>query len=279
MFKYEFMQIAFAVGLMFAVIIPLIGVTVVLKRLSMTGDALSHTSLAGVAIGLIFGFNPLVIAMITCVIAAFVIEFIRKKFNKYSELAIAIVLSAGIGLAGVLSSFASSSNFNSYLFGSIVAITKLELFLTLGLFIVVILAAIFFYKDLMYISYNEKSARISKVPVSTVNVIFTILTAITVALASKIIGALIVSSLMVVPVAASMQIAKSYKQTILYSVLVAIVSVILGLVLSYYEGLKPGGTIVLICIFFLLIFMLAKFIIKQINKKHEHRHKNKIIQK
>jgi len=272
MFNYEFMQVAFIVGIMLSVVIPLIGNTVVFKGLSMTGDALSHTALAGVAIGLIAGVNPLITAIIASVISAFLIEIIRKKFYKYSEIAIAIVLSLGIGLAGVLSSFAPAANFNSYLFGSIIAISSLEVYITIGLFAIVVLSSVLFYKELMFISYNENNARLAGVPVNFVNFIFTLLTALTVAIASRTIGALIVSSLMVVPVATALQVSKSYKATIIKSVMFSMLSVCLGLIVSFYQGLKPGGTIVLISIVFLILAMLFKLLIKQIEKHHKHEH-------
>ena len=119
-FEYGFMQRAFLVGILLAVITPLIGMTVVLKRMSMVGDALAHASLAGVAIGMLFGINPVAGAGGICVVAALAIEAIRRRLPRYSENAIAIVMSAGIGLAGVLSGFVkNSANFNSFLFGSI----------------------------------------------------------------------------------------------------------------------------------------------------------------
>lgn len=269
MFNYEFMQIAFLVGILLAVAIPLVGTHVVFKRLSMTGDALSHTSLAGVALGLLLGINPLIVAMITSVIAALIIEIIRKKFYKYSELSIAIVLSAGVGLAGVLSGFTPMANFSTYLFGSIVAISSTEMYLTIGLTVLVVVAYTLFYKELMFIAYNEESARAAKVPVQMVNVLFTIITALTVAVASRTIGALIVSSLMVVPVATAMQLTKSYKSTVFVSILFSVLSVAVGLTLSFYYGLKPGGTVVLLSVGCLLIAILTKWLVHQgeIHKK------------
>lgn len=258
MFNFEFMRVAFIVGILLSVAIPLVGTQVVFKRLSMTGDALSHTALAGVAIGLLFGINPLVVAMATAVVAALIIEFMRKKFYKYSEISIAIVLSAGVGLAGVLSSFTPMANFSTYLFGSIVAITTTEMYLTVALTALVIIMFALFYKELMFIAYNETSAKVSGVPVGAVNVIFTVVTALTVAIASRTIGALIVSSLMVIPVATSMQVSKSYKATIFTSILFSLISVVVGLTLSYYHGLKPGGTIVLVSVAMLALSILFK---------------------
>ena len=142
-FQYAFMRRAFIVGIILAIIIPCIGVTVVLKRLSMMGDALSHSSLAGVTIGLLLGINPVLGAMISCIVAAFGIEIIRKKIPQHAEIAIAIIMSTGIGIAGVLSGFVkNTANFNSFLFGSIVAISDFELYLVIGIGLVVLLAFI-----------------------------------------------------------------------------------------------------------------------------------------
>lgn len=259
MFEYEFMRRAFIVGILLAMIIPCIGTVIVLKRLSMIGDALSHTSLAGVAMGLILGINPIVGAIIITVFSGFGIDFIRKKFPQYSEISIAIVMSAGIGLAGVLSGFSSnSSGFSSFLFGSIVAITDFELCLVVLLSVFVMISYFLLYKELLYFSFDEVGARLIGIPVRFVNVIFTILTALTVSIAARAVGALIVSSLMVIPVACSMRFSKSYKMTVLLAIIFAISFTIIGLTLSYYLGLKPGGTIVLTGVITLIISMALK---------------------
>ncbi|MDD4571364.1 MAG: metal ABC transporter permease [Clostridia bacterium] len=258
-FEYDFMCRAFIVGILLAVIIPCIGIIVVLKRLSMMGDALSHSSLAGVAGGLIIGINPVLGAIITCVVAALGIEAIRKKLPKYSEMSIAIVMSAGIGLAGVLSGFVSNAaSFNSFLFGSIVAISDFEMVLVVCISCAVLLCFIMLYKELFYVAFDEKSAALSGVPVKRINFLFTILTAVTVSVAARTVGALIVSSLMVVPVACAMQFGKSYKQTVLYSVFFAVFFTVIGLFVSYYVALKPGGTIVLTGVIFLLLILIFK---------------------
>jgi zinc transport system permease protein len=258
--QYAYMQRALFVGLLLSVIVACLGTVMVHKRLSLIGDALSHSSLAGVALGLLMGFNPIVGAMSVCIIAAFSIEVIRKKLGNHSELAVAIVMSTGIGLAGVMSGFVkSSADFNSFLFGSIVAISSFEARLVMILSVIVLLAFILLYKELFYISFDEQAASISGVPVGTVNAIFTILTAVTVSIAARTVGALIVSSLLVVPVAAAMSIARSYRTTVLWAAFVSVFSTIGGLVLSFYLGLKPGGTIVLISVAFFLVFRCIAF--------------------
>ncbi|MBC2576839.1 metal ABC transporter permease [Peptostreptococcus canis] len=259
MFEYEFMRRAFLVGILLASIIPCIGVTIVLKRLSMIGDALSHTSLAGVAMGLILGINPILGAVIVTVFSGFAIDLIRKKYPKYSEISIAIIMSAGVGLAGILSGFAdNSSGFTSFLFGSIVAITDFELYLVIGLSLLVMLTFLLLYKELMYISFDESGARLAGVPVKYVNFVFTILTALTVSIASRTVGALIVSSIMVIPVACAMRFSSSYRMTVILSIVFAVIFTIIGLTLSFYLGLKPGGTIVIASVITLIVSMLIK---------------------
>ncbi|MDR2132777.1 MAG: metal ABC transporter permease [Clostridiales Family XIII bacterium] len=257
--EYDFMRRAFAVGLLLAVIIPCIGIVVVLKRLSMMGDALSHSSLAGVAAGLILGINPIVGAGAVCVAAALSIEAIRKRIPKYSEMSIAIILSAGVGLAGVLSGFVkNAANFNSFLFGSIVAISDFEMILVACVSCAVLVAFVLLYKELFYVTLDERAARLAGVPVRSVNFVFTILTAVTVSVASRTVGALIVSSMMVVPTACAMQFGKSYRQTVIGSVAFAVAFTLIGLFLSYYARLKPGGTIVLLGVACFLLILLVK---------------------
>lgn len=258
-FKYTFMQRAFLTGILLAVIIPCVGIIIVLKRLSMIGDALSHTSLAGVAAGLILGINPTLGALAACVTAAFSIELIRKKIPRYAEMSIAVVMSTGVGLAGVLSGFANSSaNFNSFLFGSIVAVSKEEVWGIALISILVFLTFLLLYKELFYIAFDERSARLAGIPVNAVNTIFTILTAVTVSVSARTVGALIVSSMMVIPVACAMQFGKSYRQTVVWSVFFAVFFTIVGLFAAYYGGLKPGGTIVLTGVLCLLLILVGK---------------------
>ena len=231
-FQYAFMQRAFVVAAIIAVIAPCIGVSIVLKRLSAIGDATSHSALAGIAFGLLLGINPILGAVMFSIFA-------------------------GIGLTAVLSGFITngSTNINSFLFGSIVAITDFELYLTIGLGIAVIIASILLYKELFFVTFDEEAAKLAGVPVGGINLVLMLLTAVTVSVASRIVGALMISSLLVIPVAAAMMIAKSYKQTIWWSIAFAEFFTVAGLFISYYLDLRPGGTIVLLGVVFLIVIM------------------------
>jgi zinc transport system permease protein len=269
-FQYSFMQRAFIVGILISVITPCIGVIVVLKRMSMIGDALSHSSLAGVTAGLAFGINPIASAVIFSIMSAFGMERIRKSFPRYSEISIAVITSMGVGIAGILSGFVkNAASLNSFLFGSIVAITDFELFMVIGLSVLVIFVFILLYKELFYTTFDEESAKFSGVPVKSINFVFTLLTAITISISSRAVGTLVISSLIVLPVASAMQITKSYKQTVILSIIFAVFSTISGLYISYYANFKPGGTIVLIGIAILIIVIFYKDVLKYIFlKKH-----------
>lgn len=246
MLQHGFMQRAFLVGILLAIIVPAIGSIVVFKRLSLMGDALSHTSLAGVAIGLLMGFDPVLGAIAACLFAAFGIEAIRRRIPKYSELSIAVILSVGVGLAGLLSGYVkNASSFSSFLFGSIVAISDFQTYLVLGISILVLSLFFLLYKELFFIAFDEQAAALAGVPVRLVNALFTILTAATVSVAAQTVGALIVSSMMVVPVATGMMLARSYRQNLIIAIASAVISTTTGITLSFYFGTKPGATIVL----------------------------------
>lgn len=264
LFNYEFMQRAFAAGLLVAVICPLIGTFVVMRRLSMIGDTLSHASLAGIAAGMLGGMYPLWGALFFSLIAAIGIEKLRKRFSEYAELSLSIVLSASIGLAVVLISLANSFNADlmSYLFGSIMAVNTLDIYIILGLSIIILISVYVLYKEFFYMAFDEEGAELAGIPVSHLSTYFTVLTAMTIVVSMRVVGMMMVSSLMVVPVACSLLVSKSFKNTIFLSVIFALVSVVIGLFSSYWFDLAPGGSIVLTSVFILIAILVVKKIFK-----------------
>ncbi len=267
MLQYDFMQRAFVAGILISIICPIIGTFVVLRRMSMIGDTLSHASLAGIAAGMLGNFYPLGGAIIFSVVAAVGIEKLRKSFTQYAELSISIVLSASVGLAVVMISLADSFNADlmSYLFGSIIAVTSKDIILMAGISIFIILSVWLIYKELLYITFDEEGAELSGMPTGALNIFFTVLTALTIVVSMRVVGTLMISSMLVVPVAASLQISKSFKSTMIYSIVFALLAVILGLSASYYLNLAPGGTIVLLSVIILLIVIgIKKYILKRV---------------
>jgi len=256
----SFINRAFAAGVLTSILISTVGVFVVLRRMSMVGDSLSHASLAGVAFGMLFGIYPFYGALVFTVIAAILIEILRKAFKKYSEVALAVVMSAGIGLAVVMISLGKSYNRDlfSYLFGSLIAVSEKDIKIMGFLGLAVITSIIALNRELFAVTFDEESAKISGIPVNLINLYLSLVTALSVALSVRIVGTLLVSALMVIPTAVSLQVSKSFKMVFIISNLVALFSVILGIIISYYFDLAPGGTIVLISSFILAIALLIK---------------------
>ena len=259
-FGYSFMQRALITILMLSVILPIIGVNVVTKRMSMIGDTISHTSLAGIAIGLASGTLPVAMAIVVSVVAGLIIELVRSKFTKYSEISLAIVLSASIGITGIMTSFAPANKFESYLFGSILTVSVQDIYIILGVFIFVVIYSTIFYRANFALSYNLVEAKISGVNVNALNIANTIVTALSIAVSSAIIGSLLVSSLLIIPVACSLQIFKKYSKISFFSILISLLVGVIGLIVSYYLSINTGSTIVLLGIVVLIFILIFKTI-------------------
>lgn len=259
------MQRAFIVGNIIAIICPLVGVFLVLKRLSLIGHTLSHVALAGVALGMILGVYPVYAALLVSVLAALGIEKLRKDYKDYAELSLSIILAIGLGVATILISLSNNnSGVFSYLFGSISLITRQDLFVVIPLGLLIIGIISFLYYGFFFLAFNEEDAKLAGVPVRLLNLLFIILVSITISLSMRIIGSLLVSSLITLPVATSLQLAKSFKQTILYSVVFSMLALNTGLISSFYYDLAPGGTIIIVSVFYLLGAILYKNIKKLI---------------
>lgn len=266
--QYEFLQNAFLTGIIIGIIAPLIGVFIVVRRLSLIADALSHVTLAGIAASLFLekkfmvfsGLNPMYMGMLFSVTGSLFIEKLRAVYKHYQELAIPIILSGGIGLGAIFISLADGFNTDlfSYLFGSVSAVSRIDLWIILVISILVIVLIILLYKELFLLSFDEEHAKASGIAAKSVHFVFIVMVALVIAASMRIVGILLVSSLMTLPVAASIRIAKGFKQTIFYSVLFGETSVLGGLTLSYYLDLAPGGTIVMIAVLILILTIFIK---------------------
>ncbi|MCQ6278122.1 metal ABC transporter permease [Bacillus sp. EB600] len=267
-FHYEFLQNAFLTGIMIGVIAPLLGVFIVVRRLSLIADALSHVTLAGIAASLLLeksfsmfsGLNPLYLGMAFSVGGSLFIEKLRGVYKHYQELAIPIILSSGIGLGVIFISLANGFNTDlfSYLFGSVSAVSRTDLWVIVIISIFVILLVVSLYKELFLLSFDEEHAKASGIAAKTLHFCFIVMVALVIAASMRIVGILLVSSLMTLPVAASIRIAKGFKQTIFLSILFGEISVLGGLFTAYYLNLAPGGTIVMIAVAILVVAILYK---------------------
>ncbi|QHE62196.1 metal ABC transporter permease [Rossellomorea vietnamensis] len=267
-FQYEFLQNAFLTGILIGIIAPLLGAFIVVRRLSLIADALSHVTLSGIAASLYLsktvpgfsGLNPLYFGMAFSVMGSLFIERLRMVYKHYQELAIPIILSGGIGIGVIFISLADGFNTDlfSYLFGSVSAVSRGDLYLIGGISILVIGVIFLLYKELFLLSFDEDHAKASGIPAKAIHFIFMIMVALVIAASMRIVGILLVSSLMTLPVAASIRVANGFKQTIGYSLLFGEISVIVGLVSAFYLNLAPGGTIVMTAILILLLTILIK---------------------
>jgi zinc transport system permease protein len=266
--QYEFLQNAFLSGIIIGAIAPLLGVFIVVRRLSLIADALSHVTLAGIAASLFLGkystfflgLNPMYMGMAFSVGGAVLIEKLRTVYKHYQELAIPIILSGGIGLGVIFISLADGFNTDlfSYLFGSVSAVSRTDLWTIIVISLFVVLTVVLIYKELFLLSFDEEYAKATGIAAKSIHFIFIVMVALVIAASMRIVGILLVSSLMTLPVAASIRIARGFKQTILFSVIFGEASVLGGLFLSYYLDLAPGGTIVMIAVLILILTVLLK---------------------
>lgn len=268
-FSYPFMQRAFLIGIIIAVISSSMGLFLVLRRFSTVGDTLSHSALAGVAIGMVTGVYPLYSAIVVTLAASFLVERLRKEYKEYAEISLAIVMAAGIGLASLLISIGKNKTIgiNNYMFGSISLVTEEDLKIAVVLGVIIIATLLVLFRALFYMTFDEIDAKLRGIPVNRLNLVFAVLVAITITLSMRIVGILLVSSLMTVPVAASIQIAKSFRQAFIYTNIFGVLSVIFGLIASFYLDVAPGGAIVLISLIILFVVILFKSFYNKIIKK------------
>jgi len=257
-FTYSFIVRGFEAGLIVGFIAPLIGIFLVLRRYSLIADTLAHASLAGIAAGLLVGINPFFSALGVTVLSSLGLEKLRASKRLYGESALALFLSGSLALATVLLSLGGgfTSNLFNYLFGSIVTVTQADIYVIALLAVIVTVLMLLFYKELVAIAFDEDYARVSGIPVRMLNTILIILAAVTISLAIPVVGILLISALIVIPVLAALQLKQSFLRTLLYAEFVSLFSVTSGMLLSFYFDLATGGTIVLMSLFLFLVTTL-----------------------
>ncbi len=261
-FSYSFIIRAFISGTIIAIIAPMIGTFLVAKRYSLIADTLAHTSLAGIAIGLYAGIYPLYSALIVAVFSAFAIEYLRTKRGVTGDSALATFLAGGLAIAVTITSLNknSSSDLFSYLFGSVSTVSPTDVWITAGLGLVVIFAILKNYHKLLYTSFDEEAARASGLNTALINTTLVVLTAFTVVISIRTVGALLIGALMTIPVVAAKQISQSFKQSLVYATIFSLISMISGLFIAYFLDLPAGGTIVIVALIFFGISISTKLL-------------------
>lgn len=259
MLQYSFMKNALIASMFISILCPCVGVFLVFKRHSMIGDTLSHSSFAGVAIGILLGFNPLITAFIFTSLCGVFIEYLRNYYKKYSELILVIILTLCVGIAiTIISSGKANANINSYLFGSILTLTSKDLISIIVISIVSITTLIILYNQLLYITFDEEGAKVTGIKVKFINYLFSLLVCATISVSIRIIGLLVLSSMLAVPAATALQLNKGFKSTLMFSMLFGFFDIMSGLILSYYINCAPGGSIALVSVFTLFSVIICK---------------------
>lgn len=256
------MRNALIISVLISMLCPVIGIFLVLKRYSMIGDTLAHSSLAGIALGLLFNVNPILSAFAFTSACSLTIELLKKYYKKYAELILVIILSLSVGIAiTLISSGKIQANVNSFLFGSILTVTHEDLITVLFLCLMTAAVFIIFFNQLLYITFDEEGAKIAGVKVSLVNYIFAVLVAATVSVSIRIVGVLVLSSMIALPVATALQFKCGFKKTLVISVIISIIDILSGLILSYYIDCAAGGIIAIISVLVLIVVIIAKKIL------------------
>lgn len=263
--NFDFMRYSLISGILIGFIAPLIGAFIVVRRLSLIADALSHVTLGGISFGMFiitvipaFVFiNPMWFGILFAIIGALLIENLRTSYSNYQEIAIPIIMSAGIALSAIFISLADGFNQEivGLLFGSISAVTLSDLSTIIVIVIIVLIFIFSFYKELFILSFDEEYSKVIGIP-KWIQFLFIIIVAMVISASMRVVGILLVSALITLPVAISMRITKGFKQLIILSVIIGEFSVIAGLVLAFYMNISPGGVIVVLLVFILAITMM-----------------------
>ena len=260
-FQFGFIQRAVVAGCFIGVCCAVLGVFLVLRRLSLIGEGLAHFSLAPIGFALMLGIYPLYVAVPMGILASFWILHLANRANMYGDAAIGLVSAIGVAAGVIMASLGSGFNVDlfGYLFGDILAVTRLESIMTIALSFVVLMLVLLNYQDLFARAFDEEYARVIGLNTVRTNQILVILTTFTVILGIKVVGIMLVSSLIIFPAVTALQLSKGFKTAIIFAAIAAVCSVVMGIVLAFLFDLPAGATIVIVnFVFFLTSYLLKK---------------------
>jgi zinc transport system permease protein len=269
MLSYSFMRNAIYVSMFISVLCPCIGVFLVLRRYSMIGDTLSHASLAGITLGLLVDKSPILGAFVFTSFAGLLIEYLRSYFQKYHDLILTIVLALSVGTAiTLISSGRLHANADSFMFGSILTVTQSDMTMVMILSVISVVTLILLYHQMIYIAYDEDAAKVAGVRVRLINYVFSVLVASAIAASIRIVGVLVLSSMIALPVATALQLEKGFKTTLIFSIVFSVIDIMLGLFISYYLNVAPGGFTALVSVTVLLLVLAAKKLLSVLRQRN-----------
>ncbi len=267
---YVFMQRALIASVIIGILCSVIGVYIVLRGMSFIGAGISHASFGGVALGYLLGVNPIFSAMVFSVLTALSIGSVARRSDIREDTAVGIFFSAtmafGILCIGLIKGY--NVDLMGYLFGSILAVSKVDLYLISGVFLVVLPAILLFFKEFEFTSFDPEAAAVMGIPVKFLYYLLLALTALTIVASMKIVGIVLVSALIITPAAAAYQLTDNFRKMMILSIIIGIFSCICGLFISYYLDVASGATIVMLStlIFFVSVIFSPKRKKSKINK-------------
>jgi zinc transport system permease protein len=269
MFSYSFLVRAFIVGLLVSLCAALLGVSLVLKRYSMIGDGLSHVGFGSLAVATALNLAPLAVSIPVVLAAAFLLLRLSENSKIKGDAAIAMISTGALAAGVVIISQTTGMNTDvcNYLFGSILAMTKSDVMLSVVLSIVVLILFAVFYNTIFSITFDETFVRSCGVNTGLNNMVTAFLTAVTIVLGMRMMGALLISSLLIFPALTSMRLCKSFKAVTLCSAVVSLACYFIGLVISYLYAVPTGASVVIFNIFTFLLFSAINFVFINIKRR------------
>jgi len=273
MFSYSFLVRAFIVGVLVSICAALLGVSLVLKRYSMIGNGLSHVGFGSLALATALNMAPLGVAIPIVIAAAFLLLRLSENSKIKGDAAVALISTASLALGVAIISQTTGMNTDvcNYLFGSILAMSKADVYLSIALSAIVLLLFILFYNKLFIITFDETFAKTSGIKTGLYNMLIAFLTALTIVLGMRMMGAMLISSLIVFPALSSMRLFKKFKSVTFCSAVISIVCFFIGVVISYLYAMPTGASVVLVNILVFVLFWLTETLLNSriLNKYRE----------
>lgn len=257
-FSYSFMTRALIVGILISLCSALLGVSLVLKRYSMIGDGLSHVGFGALAVAAVLNFSPLTVAIPTTIIASvFLLKLSSSKIKGDSAIAVISTSALALGVI-IVSVFGTNTDLNNYMFGSILSLSTADTITGIIVTLMVSILFVFFYHRIFAVTFDEEFAQATGTKVNFLNTIIAILTSLTVVIGMRLMGTLLVSSLIVFPPLSAIRLCKTFKGVTVCSALISIISFTLGLILSYIFSFPTGATIVITNLLIMLICIVIR---------------------
>lgn len=263
MLQYTFIQRAILVGVLVSLCSALLGVSLVLKRYSMIGDGLSHVGFGVLTIAVVLGLSPLIVTLPIVTVFAIILLKIGNKSKIKSDSAIAILSSSAIAIGVAVTSVTTGLNIDvcNFMFGSILAMNESDVYLSVLVSIVVIILFVVYYRKVFAVTFDEDFAKASGLKSSKYTNLIAILTAVTIVVGMRMMGTMLISSIIIFPAITSMRIFKNFKSVIISSGIIGVVSFLVGLYLSYIYTISTGATIVIVNLIIFIIFTIMEKIL------------------